>query len=103
MSNLPDPYFWISLCSIFTLLPAQVLMNKANARIAPQAPVNDRFTGANIAVIVVGGLVIVLAIIGTVAPLMPDDAPAEEQPNPKARRSEPVVFAPAPPMLSRSA
>ena len=92
LSNLPDPYWLVCYLSILTLLPAQDLMNTVNARVAPEAPVNDRITGANVAVIVAGVLLFGLAVIGMLLP--PDGGSAEPPSEPKSRKDQPVVLAP---------
>lgn len=66
--RLPDPYWLVTFLSIVFLAPAQNLMNKINNTVAPNAPTNGRFSGVNIAVVIIGGLIFILALVGTVFP-----------------------------------
>lgn len=68
LSRLPDPYWPISFLFIGTLVPVQNLMNRVNIQLVPHATRNERFSGANIAFVIIGGLVLVLALIGTFLP-----------------------------------
>lgn len=66
--KLPDPYWLISFASIVFLLPIQNAVNQVNAKLSPNHNPNRQFSKANIAAIVVGGLVFVLGVIGTFLP-----------------------------------
>lgn len=85
LSRLPEPWFLIFMLGIFFLLPAQGLANAINAKVAPDAPVNDRYSGANWVMIVIGGLMLLLAILGS----MPDSAldPATQPAEPEQSTS----------------
>ncbi len=66
--RLPDPYWLVSLLGFLPLLVAQRSVNELNAAVAPDAPRNDSYSGLNVLAIVVGGLLLFLAIWGTVLP-----------------------------------
>lgn len=63
--RLPDPYWLVTFLGVVPLLPVQSVVNKVNRKIAPGADTNSRLGGWNIAVLAVGGLLFVLAVIGT--------------------------------------
>jgi hypothetical protein len=63
--RLPDPWWLISLLAFLPILPVQVVINDINRAVAPNADPNARFSGWNIFGIVVGGLLLILAIVGT--------------------------------------
>ena len=66
--RLPDPYWLVDTLAVLALLPVQKVVNEVNASFAPNHAPNVRFSGWNIAGIVFGGLLLVLAIIGTFLP-----------------------------------
>ena len=66
--RLPDPYWLVSYLSFVPLLPVQSAVNRLNSVAAPDAPRNDSYSGANVVMIVVGGLLLALAIFGTFLP-----------------------------------
>lgn len=66
--RLPDPYWLVTFLSVLFLVPAQDLMNKINNKVAPTAPPNAHFTKVNVAGTIVGGLLFLLALIGTFLP-----------------------------------
>lgn len=63
--RLPDPWWLVSLLAFLPLLPVQSVVNQINARLAPGADANRRFSGWNIAGLITGGVFCVLAIVGT--------------------------------------
>lgn len=67
--RLPDPYWLISLLGFLPLLVVQRSVNALNAAVAPEAPRNDTYSGVNVVAILVGGLLLLLAIVGTFLPL----------------------------------
>ena len=67
-SRLPEPYSLVSLASFLPLLPAQSAANEVNAKIAPLADPNTRFTLANFIWVVVLALLLVAAFAGTFSP-----------------------------------
>jgi len=62
--RLPDPYWLLAFLAFLPLLPVQIAINRLNQRCAPGAPLNDRFTKANIALIVLGAFVLGLMLLG---------------------------------------
>jgi hypothetical protein len=64
----PDPYWLISLLAFVFLLPVQAAANRVNAAAAPSHDPNARLTRWNWVLIMIGGLVVVLAIVGTFLP-----------------------------------
>jgi len=69
MLRLPDPYWLVSIFTFVPLMVAQRSINALNAAVAPEAPRNDSYSGANVVAIVVGGLFLLLAILGTLVTL----------------------------------
>jgi len=63
--RLPDPWWLVSILSFLPLLVVQRSINRLNALVAPDAPRNDSYSGLNVVLIVIGGLVLLLAILGT--------------------------------------
>jgi hypothetical protein len=57
-----------ALLCVLLLLPVQNTVNAINRKLAPGADPNERFSGANIAWIVVGGVLLLFALIGAFAP-----------------------------------
>jgi hypothetical protein len=66
--RLPDPYWLVSMLAVFALLPVQRTVSKLNACVTTNYDLNSRFTGWNIAGIVIGGLFLVFVVIGTFMP-----------------------------------
>jgi hypothetical protein len=67
--RLPDPYWLVSLLGFLPVLVAQRSVNGLNAEVAPDAPRNASYSGLNVVAIVIGGLLLVFAILGTILPL----------------------------------
>ena len=63
--RLPDPWWLIGLLAFLPILPVQVKVNDINRAVAPNADPNGKFSGWNIFGIVVGGLLLIMAIVGT--------------------------------------
>jgi hypothetical protein len=63
--RLPDPWWLVSVLSFLPLLVVQRSINNLNAVVVPNAPRNDSYSGLNIVIIVIGGLLLLLAILGT--------------------------------------
>jgi hypothetical protein len=66
--KMPDPYGLVSFFAFLFLLPVQGVVNEINAKVAPGHEQNRRFSAINIAIIILGGLLFVAAIIGTFMP-----------------------------------
>ena len=73
MWRLPDPYWLVSYLSFLPLLVVQRAVNALSAAVAPAADRNDRYSGANVVIIVLGAILFVLVILGAFVP-NPDDA-----------------------------
>ena len=71
LSRLPDPYWIVTMFSFLFLLPIQSSVNRLNQLVAPEADINARFGAWNIATVIVGGIFVALAIIGTFMPPEP--------------------------------
>ena len=66
--RLPDPYWLVSLLSFLPLVPVQIAANELNQTLAPDAPLNDRLSRWEIMLIVLGGIFVLLAVLGTIFP-----------------------------------
>ncbi len=66
--RLPDPYWLVCWLTPLTLIPVQDTVNRFNTVIAPNHNPNSRFSGWNITGIVIGGILLLLCIIGTLLP-----------------------------------
>jgi len=62
--RLPHPYWILCWLTPLILVPVQNAVNRVNAVLAPLHNRNSRFSGWNIAGIVVGGILVVLSLIG---------------------------------------
>lgn len=62
----------MSLLGFLPLLVVQRSLNVLNRTVAPDAPRNDSYSGLNVVLIVLGGLFLVLAIVGTFLPPPPE-------------------------------
>lgn len=85
---LPGPLTLVAMLSVLTLTPAQELANRINAQVAPDHPRNDRYSSLNITGMVLGGLMLVMAFLGS---MLPEEA-AEEAPRRKPGSSAPVAL-----------
>lgn len=68
LGRLPDPYWLVTLAAFIPLLDVQATINAVNARRGQPARVDSTFTGWNRAGIVLGGLFLLLAALGTFFP-----------------------------------
>ncbi len=66
--QLPDPWWLAGFLGVVALLPVQSAANAINRKLAPEADANTRFSGWNIFGLVAGGVILILAIIGTFVP-----------------------------------
>lgn len=72
MWRLPDPYWLVSMLSFLPLLAVQRSVNQLNLAVAPAADRNDTYSGKNVVIIVLGAILLLLALLGTLVP-NPDD------------------------------
>jgi hypothetical protein len=63
--RLPDPFWLVSMLAFLFMLPPVAAANRINAKVAPHHDPNGRFTAWNWVAVVVGGIFVVLAIIGS--------------------------------------
>jgi hypothetical protein len=73
--RLPDPLWLVTLLSFLPLLVVQRSINQLNAAVAPDASHNDSYSGLNVVMIIIGGLCLALAILGTL--YHPAEAPTQ--------------------------
>jgi len=66
--KLPDPYSLISLLTVLPLVVAQQMAEKINARLAPEAPKNSRFSIANVILLVLGGPLFLYGVVSAFVP-----------------------------------
>jgi O-antigen/teichoic acid export membrane protein len=66
--RLPDPYWWVAMSSMLFTLPVQAQANANNAAVDPNHVINSRLTALNWVAVVVGGLLLFLAVVGTLMP-----------------------------------
>ena len=66
MWRLPDPWGWISFVSFVPLIPVQQAAQRVNERYVGSTTEtrNEGYSTANVALIVIGGLLLVLAVAG---------------------------------------
>lgn len=62
--SLPDPWWVLSFLNIVPLLMAQAGVNRLHAVVAPAAPRNRRYSGANVALIIAGVFLFVMMLLG---------------------------------------
>jgi hypothetical protein len=63
-SRLPGPLWTIGFLQVVPLFLIQRDINELNAKLAPAADKNDRFTAGNIAVTVIGAVIVLLGLAG---------------------------------------
>ena len=66
--RLPEPYWYVSFASTLLMLPVQAYANRINAHDAPTHDPNSRLSAWNWVAIVVGGIVFMLFVFGTIFP-----------------------------------
>jgi hypothetical protein len=66
--RLPDPYWLVCYLSVLVLLPLQKVVNELNVRVAPEHNPNSHFSTWNIVGVVFGGILFLLAIVGSFLP-----------------------------------
>jgi hypothetical protein len=63
--RLPDPLWLISMGSFIPLMPVQQTINRINRLHSGSTHINSSYSGWNIALIIVGGILVLLAILST--------------------------------------
>ena len=66
--KLPDPYWLLTLSAIVFVLPVQAYVNRINAVAASSHDPNNRFRGWNWVAVVLGGGLLLLALVGMLTP-----------------------------------
>jgi hypothetical protein len=66
--KLPGPYSLISLLTVLPLVMAQQIAEQINAKLAPQAPRNTRFSIANIILLALGGPLFLYGVVSAFIP-----------------------------------
>lgn len=66
---LPAPYALIARLANVFMLPVQAYANSVNLAVAPGHSPNSRFSGWNWLAVVIGGLLFLLMVVGTFAPV----------------------------------
>ena len=67
--ELPDPWWLISLLTFVPLVPVVLTIRLVHDRLPGERDRNTRFTALNVVALVLGGIWVVLAVIGTFAHL----------------------------------
>jgi len=67
--RLPGAFVVLGFFSFIPLIFVQQLINKIHLQVAPNIPIDNKFSKSNIVLIVVVGIVFVLALIGFFAPV----------------------------------
>jgi hypothetical protein len=68
LAYLPDPFWLVSFFSVVFLVPVQATVNRINLAAHPGHDPNSTFTGWNKVGVVIGGLLLLLALVGTFLP-----------------------------------
>lgn len=82
--RLPDPFWLIAFLSFLPLLLVQGVVSTINAKVAPVAELNEKFSWKNIIAIIVGGILLILTVLGT---LVPEESSWEEYASTEGRFS----------------
>lgn len=77
--TLPEPWWALSALNTVPLAIAQARVNRLNRDIAPRAPPNDRYSGWNVLLIVIGLVLVAITLLGLFVQLpdpgVPDAVP----------------------------
>jgi hypothetical protein len=68
LPNVPQPVNLLTFISVAGLVPVQSRINRINDQLAPDHDRNDRFSSANWVGLVLGGILFVLAVLGSMMP-----------------------------------
>ncbi len=63
--RLPDPWWTISLLAFAPMVPVVRTIEQLHASEPSAEGLNSRYTGANIAAMIIGGILLLLALVGT--------------------------------------
>jgi hypothetical protein len=78
---LPDPWWLVNLVCFFPFLPAVQTIRHLNEHEVATESRNEAYTGANVAVILLGGIIVMLAVAGT---FMTEEEVEEFEPLPES-------------------
>jgi hypothetical protein len=78
---LPDPWWLVNLACFFPFLPAVQTIRQSNEHEVATESRNEAYTGANVATILVGGIIVMLAVAGT---FMTEEEEEEFEPLPES-------------------
>lgn len=68
VAKLPDPFWLASFLAVLFLIPVQMAANEINLAGSPNHDPNRKFSGWNIAAVVIGGPLFMFAVVGTFLP-----------------------------------
>lgn len=66
--RLPDPWWLVGIGTFVPLLPALRTVRLINDRVGSPESLNESYSGANVATILIGGIVVLLALFGRFVP-----------------------------------
>jgi hypothetical protein len=66
--QLPDPWWLVGMASTIVVTVVQAHANRVNSAAAPDHERNDRLTGPNWVAVVLGGILLLLALVGLFVP-----------------------------------
>lgn len=68
LGRLPDPFWLLSFLSVWPLAVVQGVLNSYWEKEQSELPARTKFSGGQIALLVIGGIMLILALIGTFIP-----------------------------------
>ncbi|MBB6095390.1 lipid-A-disaccharide synthase-like uncharacterized protein [Povalibacter uvarum] len=68
LSNLPDPYWLISILACLVFVPVQLQVNRYNEQVAPTHDRNGSFSAANWIFAILGGAMLLLVMLELLMP-----------------------------------
>ena len=81
LGMLPDPWWLVNLAGFVPFLPVVQTIRQLNERDAATESRNESYSGANVATILVGGVIVLLAVAGT---FMSEEEAMEFEPLPES-------------------
>ncbi len=68
LPTMPQPFNLLTFFSIACVVPVQARINRINSQVVPDHDPNNQFSSLNWVGLVVGGVLFVLAVVGSVLP-----------------------------------
>jgi uncharacterized membrane protein len=68
LCKLPEPFWLLSFLSVWPLAVVQEVLNSYWEKEQPELPIRIKFSDGEIALLVIGAIILVLALIGTFIP-----------------------------------